>query len=71
MEKFIKFMKSYVFWTIVFAFWTWFFSTLDSCSANNKKVYQPHSHHEEMSVKNQSEQETIKNIAEISEIISK
>lgn len=32
MEKIIKFIKSYAFWTLVFAFWGWFFANVDSCS---------------------------------------
>lgn len=36
MDKFIKFAKSYLFWTIVFGFWGWFFTNVDSCSEKPK-----------------------------------
>jgi len=32
MKHFSKFIKSYIFWTIVFGFWTFVFAGIDSCS---------------------------------------
>lgn len=36
MKNLGKFVKSYIFWTLVFGFWTWVFAGIDSCSGPKK-----------------------------------
>jgi hypothetical protein len=52
MKHFTKFIKSYVFWTIVFGFWTFVFAGIDSCSGQ-KTIHKSHASESTQELKQQ------------------